>query len=101
MDYPIPPAIYDHAPNIPVEVIEGTPREVTQVCTANGKWQSPWAEGVGACTIVLPGATGLTCFVTWPRGVPKKMSNPMWRHEMGHCNGWANDHPNARYVRIK
>lgn len=50
-------------------------------CSFGGK-----LDGVGWCEIVVSYDPG---------GADKRMASNTRRHEIGHCNGWAADHPNA------
>ena len=56
----------------------------------NGIWYKPSADGE-SCTIIMLDDKGLLNW-TWLYGEP----DDLYRHEVGHCNGWQNNHPGMR-----
>lgn len=94
----LPPPQYDHpfAGNLTVEVIDW--RDVPARCGL--RW-------VNACAMryLSIGLNGHldwnSCTIIYPRlnqyGINADDFVKLIRHETGHCNGWPNDHPDARF----
>ena len=75
-----PPARYDHAPTVRMQVIEGTKAQIQRVC----RMASGYHGGRHILSCAIP-SKGL-CIIVWPRGM--KRSGWLWKHERAHCNGW-------------
>lgn len=88
----LPPVEFDHAYDGPVEVVDvPTEKRLRQLCGFEHTHEGSNVIGCAArlsnlCRIYLgpiPQRSGTTY-------------NINLRHELGHCNGWPGDHPNAR-----
>ncbi len=78
-----PPARYDHPPKIPVVVVEVA--DPNRVCRGLSGYRG--GSYILACALLLK----TRCVIIWPEG--QKQSGLLWRHEIGHCNGWPANHP--------
>jgi len=94
-DVPLPPAIYDHAPSGVVEAHSGSLSDLEYLChtqwrivTNNVSVGCSWPSR-GVWIVILPRIGG---------EVTPELQARVWRHEIGHVNGWPADHPGARYV---
>lgn len=80
----LPPAIYDrpYGGTLVVEMVE--PHETNAKCG-----RAVLGYITQACAFVS--AEGKVCRIVFPtdNGVyPKQFIERLWRHEIGHCNGW-------------
>jgi hypothetical protein len=80
-DIPLPPIQYDHAYSGKLTVIISHAQK-DRYCGRFPVLACAYPNG-RQCTVILPPA----------------YSQRLWRHEIGHCNGWAADHPGADYYR--
>jgi len=89
----LPPAQYDHPPQIPVIEYVLPWNELQKVCHAQerpGVWTNYTGAGLWGCSIVKDGK----CYVA-------RLDVPdVRRHELAHCNGWPKDHPGGYYERV-
>jgi hypothetical protein len=89
----MPPKEYDRPPTKTVEVVRlRTQEEVRAACAP-----LPFAYAFACsrhyptkCTIIMLDDSAITATGMLP--------DVVWRHEIGHCNGWPPDHPNARTI---
>ncbi len=88
----LPPPQYDHQPTIPVIEQVLAASEVQRICFDlvakwNGAAEANMRRGIGG----WHGCSGIAkdgkCYV-W-----RIDDDDVRRHEFGHCNGWARDHP--------
>jgi hypothetical protein len=89
----LPPAEYDHPYQGKLEVVTGTQEQTRNVCG------HPNEIFIGGCAV--PNANGPnTCTIFRVRDEELKLmnwtANLVMRHEIGHCNGWPEDHRGAR-----
>lgn len=94
----LPPAEYDH-PFAGRLIVETIP--FFDVQSACGRVEGFYGSGrVDACSRLFadnlnPG--NMACHIIYPRAVDEDTMVALIRHETGHCNGWAYDHPNGRF----
>ena len=86
-----PPARYDH-PHPALRVIELSLDEVDRRCRKLGG-RAPMGMSIKGCSLVGDGHK--SCWVVIPsrESVPDSTYDAIFRHERGHCNGWAVSHP--------
>jgi hypothetical protein len=95
-DHPLPPLEYDHAHQGPVVVFQATdqadmkikcnrPDILAYVPVFGCSWA---ANAQHPCLIVVADDATITRW-GWTRNI-------VLRHEIGHCNGWPQDHAGAR-----
>src|SRR5258706_3332028 len=89
--FDLPPPIYDHTPSIPVYEHVLSLEEVTKTCTPFLPPLPPGQSGLG-CNLHRYVDGKEFCIIYRVANYRVK------RHEEGHCNGWARDHPNAEQV---
>lgn len=79
---PLPPIKYDKPYKGKLTVIhtDNVIGECGGWALACAYWDKGW------CKVVLPKK----------ESVSKAQYARLWRHEIGHCNGWPGDHPGAR-----
>ncbi|MGZ5802703.1 MAG: hypothetical protein ACXWLO_10870 [Rhizomicrobium sp.] len=86
----LPPHTFDHHYKGHLIEHRGTLADVKHVChTMNGIISAYQALG---CAKVFPGR----CFIMIPNvsgTVTASLQAQIRRHEIAHCNGWAQDHP--------
>jgi hypothetical protein len=80
----LPPAYYDHPPEIPVIEHVLAVEEVTKVC-AERLGPPPLGSWWGCATRLYQGSK-LVCVVY------RIDDGTVRRHELGHCNGWPGNH---------
>lgn len=86
----LPPPKYDRPYHGALRVVVRTWTEIARLCGRDA-WACTWGDQGGVCTIYLPRIDG--------RYVNHAGYDGLFRHEVGHCNGWPGNHPNARYPR--
>lgn len=84
----IPPAIYDHTPDMPVIEKVLTHAEVTKRCVLAGMKESP--TGWNGCTFIIKG----TCYIY------RVADDLVRRHEQAHCNGWRHEEDFEKYKAL-
>jgi hypothetical protein len=90
----LPPAQYDHPFDGTLTVLEDLdPEEVSRLCGGSGNIACaapPEVSGAHKCTI----------YMAEPVHIQAKgwSVETVRRHEVGHCNGWPNDHGGARTI---
>jgi hypothetical protein len=96
----LPPAQFDHKPRIKVIERQADYWSVDQVCRShmgarfaqagrsNGRFEACAIQAKQSCTIVIPKIDG--------QNIDTETQSRLRRHEIGHCNGWPNDHPDGR-----
>jgi hypothetical protein len=86
----MPPAQYDHTPQIPVIERVVPWNELQRFCRGYieaNKVRTTTGYGLWGCSGVVNGK----CYLF-------RIDNPdVRRHELAHCNGWAKDHPGGWY----
>ena len=86
---PLPPPEYDHPySGIVVTTVAKSLEHVRELCPIpNAKYGCAFRYGTGCLIVLAPDADIVA--VGWTTELAK-------RHEIGHCNGWPANHPNAR-----
>lgn len=80
----LPPTQYDHAYGGTLVVEMVAPQETNKKCghVRQGFFTQACAQVSDdgkVCRVILPHDTGI---------YPKQFMERLWRHEIGHCNGW-------------
>lgn len=87
----LPPVQYDHPYDGPVIEIVLPAAEVARRCGG---------ENIEACTLFRPNFKGDKLFIVLPKvgpgGVSQRQQDVLRRHEIGHGNGWGDNHAGAR-----
>jgi hypothetical protein len=90
---PLPPKQYDHTYKGNLKVSRMELDRVHSAC--GGVLGDPkiyacakTTDGGNSCVVILPKMGG---------EITKYVMGRLWRHEIGHCNGWAGDHPNPNW----
>ncbi len=78
-----PPPHYNHPYRGPVVETVLSLAQARAMCRRRG-------VASDACSWVRKG----TCYIVLPKGGPVKSLAPYRRHEIAHCNGWPESHPN-------
>ena len=93
---PMPPAIYDHTPMRDFIDDRTSQRYVDSECRrlADFSYQPNRLE---SCAVIWPGGPDIRVV---PSDADPGYTGCLIEHENGHLNGWAPDHPGARYDRM-
>jgi hypothetical protein len=86
----LPPVEFDHPFEGDLKLIRyATEEEVIKAC--NRKRIACAKPDGKSCTVIMLDDKALQAWM-WMYGNP----DDLYRHEVGHCNGWPNDHPGMR-----
>ncbi len=89
--FDLPPPIYDHRPSIPVIEHILSLEEVTKTCTPFLP-PLPLGQSWLGCNLHRFVDGKEFCIIY------RVANDRVKRHEQGHCNGWAGDHPSVEQV---
>ena len=95
----LPPVEYDHPYSGKLVVVKVSKRDLLQFLCTNDKVldpQGPRVCNAKGCLPILACAPhdATSCMIVLGPGT--WTDERVWRHEMGHCNGWPGDHKGAR-----